>query len=452
MTAAPTTASRPLPRWDESRSIAELEGRLTRTEKLVLADPPANLDAVKALLNRDAARVDLAPSWCSAVAIIQREAATASELNLADYLKEICDKVAAWNNVDLFVTISDKMPTKLVPAWFLTTLAAKGGDYLIDATLRMPYRLWGVTEKLVAADPALKEHFVKQIKLAFKEEKPSADHFFWLWKAPKSDPDRATFLAKPYVLFKVLRKELKGNYLKSQRELRRLLLSDESFQRALMLNGDETVSRDLINCARRLPLLDADERQALLVRICRLYPYLTVFVADNANRKRLTIVPQTSVRSFQELQKRLQNLIDVEIPANEDDIKTAKGHGDLSENSEFKAAKERQRELGKLRFQLEQQVAELRATDFADVRVSNVVVPGCVVTLKYTEDDHTEAITILGLLDNDPDHNCISYGTPLAKTMLGKEIGETITLPNNKTAVIDALAPLPPELLAALKG
>lgn len=451
MTAAPTPASRPLPRWDESRSIAELEGRLTRTEKLTL-DPPAKLEGVKVLLTRDAARTDLAPSWCNAVAIIQREAAITPELNLDSFLKEIADKVAAWNNLDLFVAISDKMANKLVGSWFATTLAAKSGNYLIDATLRMPYRLWGSTEKLLASNHDLKELFVKQIKLAFKEEKPSADHFFWLWKAPKSDPDRATYLAKPYVLFKVLRKELKGNYLKSQRELRRLLLSDESFQRAVMLNGDETVSRDLINCARRLPLLDADERQALLVRICRLYPYLTVYVADNPNRKRLTIAPQTSVRSFQELQKRLQRLIDVEIPANEEAIKTAKGHGDLSENSEFKAAKERQRELGKLRFQLEQQMAELRPTDFADVQVGNVVVPGCVVTLKYTDDDHAEEITILGLLDNDPDHNCISYGTPLAKTLLGKEIGETVTLPNNKTAVIESLAPLAPELLAQLKG
>ena len=97
-------------------------------------------------------------------------------------------------------------------------------------------------------------------------------------------------------------------------------------------------------------------------------------------------------------------------------------------------------------------MAELRPTDFADVQVGHGVVPGCVVTLKYTDDDHAEEITILGLLDNDPDHNCISYGTPLAKTLLGKEIGETVTLPNNKTAVIESLAPLAPELLAQLKG
>ena len=166
MTAAPTPASRPLPRWDESRSIAELEGRLTRTEKLTL-DPPAKLEAVKVLLTRDANRIDLAPSWCNAVAIIQREAATTPELNLDSFLKEIADKVAAWNNLDLFVAISDKMSTKLVGSWFATTMAAKSGNYLIDATLRMPYRLWGATEKLLASKHDLKELFVKQIKLAF---------------------------------------------------------------------------------------------------------------------------------------------------------------------------------------------------------------------------------------------------------------------------------------------
>ena len=80
------------------------------------------------------------------------------------------------------------------------------------------------------------------------------------------------------------------------------------------------------------------------------------------------------------------------------------------------------------------------------------MIPGCVVTVKYADDDHTEAFTILGLLDNDPDHNSISYDTPLAKCLLAKKLGEEVMLPNRKVIEIEKLEPLSAELLAKLKG
>ena len=450
-----------IPRWDGSRSIAELEGRLTKTldknGNVIL--PDADLTPVKALLSREAARETTAPSWCNAVAMIQKDAQMAKkdqgqDMDLHDFLTEIAPTVAAWNNTDLFVAIADKMPGKQVPAWFAVTLEVKGAGFLISATLKMPHRLWGNTEKLLAGDKALAEQFVHEVKQAFREDKISPDHYYWLWKwkAPKTDTDRATFLAKPYTLFRILGRELKGNYLKSQRELRRLLLTDEAFQKALTKNGDETIGRDLVNCAKRVVLLDAGERQALLVRLCGLFPHFKSYVAGTPAPSRLNIPPQTSSRSYQELKASLQNLIDVEIPANAEAIKIAKGHGDLSENSEFKAAKERQRELGRLRLQLEQQVANIAPTDFSGVKVNDMVIPGSLVTVRYTDDDHTEVFTILGMLDNDPENNCIAYDTPLGKSLLGKKIGEESTLPNRKVVEIVKLEPLPAERLAKLKG
>ena len=452
MTTLPTASARPAARWDESRSIAELEGRLTRAANIKLEDPPANLEAVKALLLRETGRVQTVQNWVNAVALIQQAAANEPSLDLVDYLKEIADQVLVWNNVELFVATGDKMPVKLTSAWFATTMAVKGAEYLIVNTQRLPYRLWKCTEDLLKVDDELKALFVKKVKQAFKEDKLTPDHYYWMWhSAPKSDPDRAKLLAKPFTLFRLLQRELKGNFLKSQRDLRRLLLTDANFQRALTLDGDPAVSRDLVTCARRVLLLDNNERQALLVRLCGLYEHLTPIVAGTPTRNRLEIPPQTSVHSFHELQRRLQNLIDVEIPDNEEAIKTAKAHGDLSENSEFKAAKERQRELGRLRADLERKVANLKAEDYAMVTVKNTVVPGCAVTIQYLADNHTEEFIILGLLDNDPDRNQISYDTPLGQALVGKEVGEQVTLPNRKEATIEAVAPLSAELLAMLK-
>ena len=413
---------------------------------------------LEALLRREAPRVALASNWCHAVAYIQKNAQADSALNLVDFLKEIESTVAAWNDLDLFVGISDKMPSKLTPAWFAATSAVKGEDYLIAATLMMPYRLWSVTERLFAVSKENTEKFAQQVKQAFREDKITADHYYWLWrlKVPKNNAkaaeDRAFYLAKPYSLFRILGRELKGNYLKSQRELRRMLLTDAAFQKALTKSGDETIGRDLVNCAQRSAVLDANERQALLVKLYGLFPSLQPYIAGGRDEGRLVISPRTSAASYKALRARLQNLIDVEIPSNQEAIRTAKAHGDLSENSEFKAAKERQRELGKLRLQLEEQVSSIQPTDFADVKVGSTVVPGCVVTVKYIEDDHTEAFTILGLLDNNPDNNLISYNTPLGRCLVGKKVGDEVTLVNRKVVEIAKVEGLPAELLAKLKG
>ena len=450
MTTLPT-ASAHSSRWDESRSIAELEGRLTRAASPNLENPPANIDAVKALLLREAGRVPTVQNWVNAVALIQQAAQANPAFDLVEYLKGIAEQVIVWNNAELFVNIADKMPGKLTADWFATTLAVKGPEFLIVNTQRMPYRLWKCTEELLKGDEALKELFVKKVKQAFKEDKLTPDHYFWMWKsAPKSDPDRARLLAKPFVLFRLLQRELKGNFLKSQRDLRRLLLTDASFQKALTLDGDEAVARDLITCARRVLLLDNSERQALLVKLCGLYENLKPIVSGTPEKQRLAIAPQTSIHSFMALKQRLQDIIDVEIPANEEAIKTAKAHGDLSENSEFKAAKEHQRELGRLRAQLEQQVATIAPTNYAEVKVKDTVVPGSVVTIRYAEDEHTEKFTILGLLDTNPDKNQISYDTPLGKALVGKENGDEVTLPNQKKAVVESIAPLDDMLLEEL--
>ncbi len=75
-----------IPRWDGSRSIAELEGRLTKTldktGKIIL-DPPADLEPVKALLSREATRESTVLSWCNAVAIIQKDAPLDPTMNLS---------------------------------------------------------------------------------------------------------------------------------------------------------------------------------------------------------------------------------------------------------------------------------------------------------------------------------------------------------------------------------
>ena len=445
-------------RWDDSRSVAELQTRLAnllaQKQNLVLADP--HLDNIRALLERDANRTDaahgqLARQWAEAVAILRQ-----SDL-FNDLLKELLTRldaagnVAVWKDVDFCADLVDKMAKAQIPGWLKVTQETKGSAYLVDITVRLPQSLWCHAEKLLdgTREHALLEERVFQ---DFAEGHPTNDHYCWLWKSSTRDPRKAEVLGDAYLLFKTLHLELRGNYLKSQRTLHKLLLDDVKFQQAVMRNGDEAAVQNLIRCIRHKPLLDASERQSLLVKIVRSYPQYRSLVeersvAAHAMRPARAL---TSAASFRRLQEELKNLIEVLQPKNTAAIEEARALGDLSENAEYKAAKELQRELGRRRNAMERQVQSLQPTDFRQQQVADVVIPGCKLTLQYAGADAPEVQYLLGVLDGDVSRHFLSYESPLGQLLVSKRVGASLKAPNGDEVTIVKLEPLPPEVLAAL--
>ena len=167
------------------------------------------------------------------------------------------------------------------------------------------------------------------------------EHFFWLWKAAKCEL-RSKHLSNSYLLFKTLHAEARGSYLKSKRALHKLLVDDEQFQREVMKMGDQDAIKALVRCVKHQPLLDKSERQSLLVKIVRHYPEAIHEVEERGRSTRRTIANVTSIRSYQQCKKELEELINVLVPENISAIEHARSLGDLRENSEFKYAKERQ--------------------------------------------------------------------------------------------------------------
>lgn len=454
--STPASAGAAPLRWDNSRSIAELEQRLAASASLDLDGEEPNYANVETLLSREAGRVDLADKWVASISYIYKSGRFNERLN--NLLISLCENVAAWKNADLFVALSDKMPGKLVSYWLKATYHAKGMDYLVDNTVRMPYRLWTHTEKILE-ESGLKNVFEDRIFLDFAKGRPTPDHFYWLWKS-KVDPshaaDRENFLADSYLLFKSLHREVKGNYLKSQRQLQKLMMDDASFQRALMKNGDPDAIKNLIRCVNHLPLLEAGEKQSLLVKISRLYDKkvrnlvekskpTTVEAAAVVSRKRIT-----SIHSYVLMKEKYRKLVDEEIPDNRKKIEEARAHGDLSENSEFKYAKEQQAFLNAREREWKQLLNEVQPDDFRDCRVEKTVIVGCVVTLHYQADGHTNDLTILGVMDGDTDRNIFSYESPIGKLLWGRSVGERLTLPDGSVATIAGLKALSEELLQEL--
>lgn len=124
----------------------------------------------------------------------------------------------------------------------------------------------------------------------------------------------------------------------------------------------------------------------------------------------------------------LEYLLKVEIPKNKEEIGQAREYGDLSENFEYKVAKERQDQLYQKIRMLETEFQKVKIIDFKNLDISRVCV-GTKVTLKNLQNNEILEYTILGRWETDLQKNIISNESPMAKDiLLNKKIGDRIKI------------------------
>ncbi len=128
---------------------------------------------------------------------------------------------------------------------------------------------------------------------------------------------------------------------------------------------------------------------------------------------------------FEKLKKDLEYLKSVAVPENIKDIEEARAHGDISENAEYEAAKERQSFLqGKIQ-EINNNLATSVIIDIKDLTDDKVVF-GTTVTM---EDLNTEEVTkyqLVGPFESDINENKISVTSPIGKALIGKEVGDEV--------------------------
>jgi transcription elongation factor GreA len=130
---------------------------------------------------------------------------------------------------------------------------------------------------------------------------------------------------------------------------------------------------------------------------------------------------------FEKLKKELEILKNKSIPENIRDIEIARGHGDLSENAEYSAAKEKQSFLhGKLQ-ELENNLA-LSNVIILKGQASDKVVFGCYVTIADSDNGEEIKYQLVGPFESDINQNKISVTSPIGKAMIGKAIGSEINV------------------------
>lgn len=129
----------------------------------------------------------------------------------------------------------------------------------------------------------------------------------------------------------------------------------------------------------------------------------------------------------EKLQAELKNLKLVKRPEVIERIKVARSFGDLSENSEYDAAKDEQSHVEDRIAQIEDMLKYAQVVD-ADSVDPNEVSVGKTVTYTEVGTDDAETYTIVGSDESDPLNGKISNDSPIAQALLGKKKGETVSI------------------------
>lgn len=125
------------------------------------------------------------------------------------------------------------------------------------------------------------------------------------------------------------------------------------------------------------------------------------------------------------IEKELNHLITIERENLKRAIAEARELGDLRENAEYHAAKDKQSHVEGRISQLQGILAASRAIDVKTIK-SKTIVFGATIVLRDLSKDTTLTYQIVGDEESDISQNRISYNSPLGKALIGKEEGDTV--------------------------
>jgi len=128
---------------------------------------------------------------------------------------------------------------------------------------------------------------------------------------------------------------------------------------------------------------------------------------------------------LKKLQEELKRLRSSERPRVIEAISEARGHGDISENAEYDAAKEQQAFLEKKIRELEHRIANSNVVDPSEVGTDKVVF-GVQVTVQDLESGEESSYQIVGADEADVSASRISVTSPVARALIGKKIGDIV--------------------------
>jgi transcription elongation GreA/GreB family factor len=262
--------------------------------------------------------------------------------------------------------------------------------------------------------------------------RPTVEILYWL--ARRLDLAAAWNTGRPadmpFLILDALSLNYSGESLKAANQLRALFQQQEWLQPVVSAMSREQREDLMRRLNQPLGGVGVDSR-AVMARMIRMYPELNATLASEETRASddgpSPRGGYTSWRSHRARQAQYQKLVNEDIPGNSREIALARSYGDLSENYEYKAAKEHQRLLLQRQAELEQDLQSIRGTDFSEFP-TDIAGMGTSVTLRH-EDGHTQDLFILGEWDQDEPLGIISCRSRLGLILAGRRAGDGVTIP-----------------------
>ena len=244
-----------------------------------------------------------------------------------------------------------------------------------------------------------------------------------LWLAKERNDSYADILGPE--VFRAMLTSMERDQFNEKRSnrLRDFILDDQDLLVELIGSADLEIIKDLTRALQFSPSFDDMDKRSLLARIVKSYPAIQSLISGEQTKQDAGLI--VSWESLSRRREEYRELVEKKIPANSKEIAIARSYGDLRENHEYKAAKEMQKLLMRRKGELEATIVRARGTDFANPRV-DVVSIGTTVRATDMEGGQSEAFTILGAWDSDPDKGIISYLSPVAQALLNRQVGDQL--------------------------
>ncbi|OLC28818.1 MAG: hypothetical protein AUH91_01350 [Verrucomicrobia bacterium 13_1_40CM_4_54_4] len=282
------------------------------------------------------------------------------------------------------------------------------------------------------------------LERSIREHSATSEMLAWLCNGR----ERWSELITPELLgaiFATLEREQHSNAGRASK-LHRAVVEDRQLLGDIFKKTDVAVARDAMRRLQLSPLFDELTKRSLLARIVKVYPELeSMIIGTQPQEKTMPLIVSWS--SLEKRKAEYEQLVKVKIPENSREIALARSYGDLSENFEFKAAKQMQSVLMRRKAELEQMLHNARGTSFEDVDTSRVSI-GTIIRLRSVETNKEETYTILGAWDGEPERHIISYQTATGQALLGHKLGESVSLNTDHGVsqfLIVSIQPSPPD-------